>query len=366
MGNPVSTENAKPPSGVDESVTGPGPAASPAAPESSNPGASRSTSPPASDTSTPVAIAQAPTAPAAPVASIQAPTAPGAAPSALASTTPAPKRRFWRTKIYEARRKVIATYHSARCDVFAPGWKAQLLQTVAQVVLVALPAIGMGWKYGFYYTGAWALFWFYRSWAQSTPRALAMLNRNDAERQLQLGSLIEMLLRNDLAPAEVRAFQQRALQLIVSYVRDHRSDLSATEIFANLLVEDGVDMRVVARDRQHRVTSLRHPKKDSIAWKAVSTGEIQFTGDVYHDYPTTLPGKPYRSILAIPVVLDGKVLGTVSIDSSREHHFDGAVDRMAQHLLPFVTLLSWTLSITKLAHRCQAAGMGKALEGGQP
>jgi hypothetical protein len=54
-------------------------------------------------------------------------------------------------------------------------------------------------------------------------------------------------------------------------------------------------------------------------------------------------GKPYRAILAIPVMHEGACLGVVSLDSTRAGHFDGRIDEIAAHALPFIEMLAFSL-----------------------
>jgi signal transduction protein with GAF and PtsI domain len=84
-----------------------------------------------------------------------------------------------------------------------------------------------------------------------------------------------------------------------------------------------------------------------LAWRALSTGVTCVTGDVAKDFPDTGP-KPYASIMAIPIHGAGRVLGVVSIDSSRRHHFDLEWSELERYLLPYVCLLGWTLTKSTL------------------
>lgn len=54
-------------------------------------------------------------------------------------------------------------------------------------------------------------------------------------------------------------------------------------------------------------------------------------------------GKPYRAMLAIPVMHEGTCLGVVSLDSTRAGHFDDRVDEIAVHTFPFIEILAFSL-----------------------
>jgi signal transduction protein with GAF and PtsI domain len=65
---------------------------------------------------------------------------------------------------------------------------------------------------------------------------------------------------------------------------------------------------------------------------------------VYLDAPKTKQGKPYKSILALPIIFEKRVLGAVSIDSKESYHFEGHVDDLEVQLAPYVQLLAPTLA----------------------
>jgi hypothetical protein len=180
------------------------------------------------------------------------------------------------------------------------------------------------------------------------PKHLPMLKRTRTERQLLLEKLIHSVhLWVSKAPAkrEIEVFQQDTLHLIASYVRDHRSDLKGKKIFVNLLIRDGEELVVVARSDLKRPIPQRYKADECLVmWTAIETGVTQFTGDVYIDSPATPAGKPYNSVLAMPIKLDKKVVGGVSVDSAAKYHFDRYVDELQTELAPYVQLLAVTLA----------------------
>lgn len=180
-----------------------------------------------------------------------------------------------------------------------------------------------------------------------SPKHLPVLRRNHAERQLALEKLIHQIQRwTRVGPsARERADLQRStLELIASYVRDHRSDLGGRRIFANLLVQDGEVLHVIARsDLLRPVPQAYRPEECTIAWQTIVTAAPQVTGRVYEDAPTTRKGKKYNSILSLPVKLDGRMLGVVSIDSEAMYHFDSYFTELQTELAPYVQLLAITL-----------------------
>jgi len=181
------------------------------------------------------------------------------------------------------------------------------------------------------------------------PKHMPILRHNHRQRQLRLEKLVHSLLLWKATPPtkrEVSGFQQETLGLIASYMRDHRSDTKGKTIFANLLVRrDGDRIVVVARsDEQRPIPQVYRAEECSVCWSVLETGGGKFTGDVYADHPNTCNGKRYHSIIALPVKLDHRTIGVVSIDSEARHHFDRYFAELETELAPFVQLLAATLA----------------------
>jgi hypothetical protein len=117
-------------------------------------------------------------------------------------------------------------------------------------------------------------------------------------------------------------------------------------INVSLLIEDPSDatrLLVIARallDRPNR----SYPKNDLFAWS-----ECWKTKKVHYVPKFSDPEKPYKSILLIPVKIEAangntQVVGVISIDSSKVHHFDGMDDEIENKLLPELSLLKLVLN----------------------
>jgi hypothetical protein len=66
--------------------------------------------------------------------------------------------------------------------------------------------------------------------------------------------------------------------------------------------------------------------------------------ELMDDRPGSKSEKRYRSILAIPIVGEHNgMLGAVSVDSTRPHDFDLDSEDLVRSLMPYVSLLGWTL-----------------------
>lgn len=207
-----------------------------------------------------------------------------------------------------------------------PVYEHNLARGIAHTVLAIILAGGRAWRY-------------------SGPRQTELVEHEYLARKSRLYALLKkQMYRSEMTPKEVAQFQQDALQLIASYVRGYRADLRGTDIFANLVVEDGEDIVVIARDRDHRLLGARYPKKDMVAWSAIKSGEAAVLGDLRTESPELAKTRRYRSIMAVPIFGDtGEVIGAVSIDSLRPHDFDAECDRLVPRLAPYVCLLGWTL-----------------------
>ncbi len=221
------------------------------------------------------------------------------------------------------------------------------MQVGSQVALVMIPWIKMGWQWGVGGTLGWLFMMFFRISRDLSPTHAGIYRRGHTKRRTMLYDLIK-----DLQPSASQTangpgdYQRRVLELVVDYVRDHCADANQRDIFANLLVERGDRIEVVARDTAHsdRHLGSSQPKAASFAWTAMQAKAPLSCPDICEFEPGASRKRPYRSVLAIPIVMpDGTVPAAVSIDSSRPYQFDGIERNLAQHLLPYIVLLHWTL-----------------------
>jgi hypothetical protein len=248
------------------------------------------------------------------------------------------------------RREASILRNHLRAEVRAPGLWKKILLALFQFGLFLTPALAWyrteaGRRFGVPYVVALLAFLGLRAWYSLSPRHMQVVPRGYRERKFRFyRSLTTMQRSEPFTAAEIKRYQEDALGLIASFVRDHRADKAGTTIFANLLVEDGDDLVVVARDRPHRQPQCRHPKVGMLAWRCISSGQDQVSGDIYRDFPDTPPGKKYLSVLVTPIkASDGRVLGAVSVDSSKAYHFDTEFNDLVVFLSPYVALLTWTL-----------------------
>jgi len=247
------------------------------------------------------------------------------------------------------RRRTTVAFHGFKAWAFAPGWPLQLTLTGASVGLLMFPLWVVGWKYGVLGTLLWVTVAAAKAWRELSPKNMQLFQRGYLHRKLLLYKLLQQMEGpTNASLLDVRMFQQDALSLIANYVRDHRADVKGTVVFANLLIpaaDDPESLVVITRDREHldRQTPSKVAIADTVVGEAFTAGREVICGDIYKEFPDTVPGKPYRSVLAIPVKRRGRILGVVSIDSSRRYHFDGDAENLTSYVNPYIALLAWTL-----------------------
>lgn len=236
------------------------------------------------------------------------------------------------------------TWHQARAQLRSKRWWATTILVLVFWIAVGWPLYAAHPARGFLHTCLAMLFVLSKARVLAAPSQMQVVEREYKERKTVLYQLLKQLQYEvPMSDASIGRYQQTVLSLIACYVRSHRADRRGQEIFVNLLIEDGDDLRVVARDSDHRVPLASYPKLDMIAWRAIRDGAAKCTGDVRKLDPLHDPTREYASILVIPVMGSSRVLGAVSIDSKRLHHFDGEWDKLEQYLLPYTCLLAWTL-----------------------
>ena len=254
-------------------------------------------------------------------------------------------------------------WHRVYALLQSPRWWIQTALVVGFWVAVGWPVYQVSVRRGLLHTALALLLVFGKAWRQAAPRTMQLVAGQYLERKLGFYRLLrEMRRPPPTAPHEVHRFQADALRLIASYVRSHRADARGTEIFVNLLVPQGDELVVVARNEEHRRPRARYPRSALFAAEALEGGMTVLTGNITQEDPAAR-GKPYRRVLCIPVHGDAGVLGVVTIDSTRRHHCDLEADELVRYLLPYVALLGWTLegplATLSLASSGEGASHGK-------
>jgi len=224
-----------------------------------------------------------------------------------------------RTRTRGLTRRAVVLGHWLNFQLHSTGMWSWAVDAFVNVALTVWPMIVIGKKFAVLYFLAHGASRLFTKWREGAPANMKLVRYDYDARKLLHHRLVQKMMRAaSMSPNEIAEFQQDALQLVVAYVRAHRADRKGTAIFANLLIEDGDEMVVVARNQEHREPLSRQSKMTSLAWNALKSGDIMVTGDVYDDYPETPPGKPYWSVLAIPVRLGYDTVAVVCVDSSRK------------------------------------------------
>lgn len=157
---------------------------------------------------------------------------------------------------------------------------------------------------------------------------------------------------------EVQTILRDLLDVIVLHIRDHRGNFrnDRPTVFANLLLEDGADLVVIARDRfshspeYQRPIPVRYRKVTMVCGRAIETRKVLSVGVLGHAYPEGPQNKPYTSILAIPLfgARGDAPYGVLSIDCSQPYFFEsfapGKVENdLENSLQPYAHLITLTL-----------------------
>lgn len=240
--------------------------------------------------------------------------------------------------------KLLVYWYRVRINLKSKKWWISTGLLIGFWIALGMPVYEKGLAQGIAHTMLALILAGGRARRYAAPRDMQLVEHEYLTRKGRLYSLLKKLMyRERMSATEVTLFQEETLQLIASYVRGFRADLRGTEIFTNLVIEDGDDLVVVARDRDHRQPAARYPKADMVAWEAIQTGEAAVVGDLQAQIPHVGAKKRYRSILSVPIFGPQGVVGAVSIDSLRPHDFDSECDKLVSGLAPYVCLLGWTL-----------------------
>nr|WP_281719506.1 hypothetical protein [Nitrosomonas nitrosa] len=156
-----------------------------------------------------------------------------------------------------------------------------------------------------------------------------------------LSQLANNVRTNKFTTTSLHQIEQGLLSAMKSEVESVLGDSEGIYLSVNLIVEDRPSTElliVLNRSNLDRELYKTYPKDDSmIAWQAMKANGFKYVSNYKQDN-----GKPYRSILAFPIVshADGKPqsLGAISIDSSIAGHFDGHENKLETVLLFYISI----------------------------
>lgn len=246
----------------------------------------------------------------------------------------------------------------------------------------ALPAIAVGFVKGYgQSTFDFQLFWIVFGVVTSVGVANNLLNQNlqfkkvlspgagRVWRSKRKATTAAILLRinrhiahSTPSPSEVQKIIHDILDVIVLHVRDHQGNFKQDRhrVFANLLIDDGAELVVVARDsismsspEYQRSTPMRYPKATMLCGRAITSRQVLSVGDLVRSYPEGPKTKPYKSILAIPLFgargdETDAAYGALSIDCSEPYFFESFATGQAESdlensLQPYMQLITLAL-----------------------
>lgn len=266
-----------------------------------------------------------------------------------------PDRSLWSEAFFDLRKWLYIGWHRISMSTFSV---AKVVTLIIRAIVIFWPlgiALRNGWEYSWHWLLLYLLCVFFIRRRDLSPSNMQFQREGYIQRKGHLAAAILLLDRKartgaGLTVEEKTQVRKHALDAIVSYVRVCLSDVNQTKIFANLLIEEGENLTIVQRDSACRRDGTGHyPKHEMLAWQAIESGTTVGYGDIRHAYPSTPHGKPYNSVLVIPLVSTGsgaklQAVGAVSIDSSELFHFNTYENTLETSLLPYTQLLAATLS----------------------
>ena len=139
---------------------------------------------------------------------------------------------------------------------------------------------------------------------------------------------------------------RRLLTAMRQEIEQFVADTDGIYINVSLMVPDRARadcLRVLNRANDNRPFSV-YPKSDLGVWVAMQKCRPEYIAEYDN------PAKEYRSILALPIIVEDDFeaptsIGVVSIDSGRAGEFDDQVDDVNLRMLPYLSLLKLSLGI---------------------
>lgn len=278
----------------------------------------------------------------------------------------------------DGRRTVVKLFYLARNLI---GVDVGLRGVVQLGLYSALPAIGVAFTKGYgdrkQKGFQWHSFWVVFLVISAVGIVVNVFNRSmnmrrvlspgaggvwRAERKSATAAIIQrincLITRGPASLDDVKAILRDLLDVVVLHVRDHRGSFrdERSEVFANLLLVDGDELVVVARDKvshstqYQRPVPARYPKATMLCGRAIESKKVLSVGLLAQAYPEGPTNKPYKSILAMPLfsARDDVPYGALSIDCSRPYFFESFIPGQAENdlensLQPYIHLITLVL-----------------------
>lgn len=164
--------------------------------------------------------------------------------------------------------------------------------------------------------------------------------------------------KSNVSRKEVRQLLRDILDVVVLHIRDHRGSFGADhhDVFANLLLDSGQELIVVARDnmahssKYERQCPKAYSKSGLLGGRALEARKPLSVGMLEYEYPEGPQNKPYKSILSIPLFpsLGDCPYGVLSVDSTRPYFFQSfspgdAENDLENSLQPYLAVVTIVL-----------------------
>lgn len=278
----------------------------------------------------------------------------------------------------DGRRTVVKLFYLARNLI---GVDVGLRGVVQLGLYSALPAIGVAFTKGYgdpkQKAFQWHAFWVVFLVISAVGIVVNVFNRSmtmrrvlspgaggvwRAERKAATAAIIQrincLITRGPASLDDAKVILRDLLDVVVLHIRDHRGSFrdERPEVFANLLLVDGDELVVVARDKvshstqYQRPVPVRYPKATMLCGRAIESKKVISVGLLTQAYPEGPTNKPYKSILAMPLfgARDDVPYGALSIDCSRPYFFESFIPGQAENdlensLQPYIHLITLVL-----------------------
>ncbi len=113
-------------------------------------------------------------------------------------------------------------------------------------------------------------------------------------------------------------------------------------------------MRVVARSNKDRPVGAVYAVSKLVAWEAIRTGAVCVQDDVRRNPRWDSIGeRRYRSVISIPITLNDRAFGAVSLDSEKAYAFYGRGKEIALQIAPYVGVLALTYGPNGVSCDCK-------------
>jgi hypothetical protein len=191
--------------------------------------------------------------------------------------------------------------------------------------------------------------------AQSVQKVGELKN----DRKIRTANIIDTLAVKfpavRLAQFEALALRREILLAITSSVASSLG-MDPIGFMASLVVKNPAPneggITVIARSDDSRRTPISYPKDGMVAWDAIERRQVEVTGDVTAEFEG-FASRAYRSVISLPIVVQGQAIGAVNVDHRLKFLFDERGLLFQTNLRPYLRLIALSLTNTTVADSVQ-------------